>query len=417
MPQPPVYSRPDGFPDRSPQVCQSFRKIEQQLMEFFGSLSFEEVSPPVLEYADLYTSGFVGRQRVGDLFEVPMDQGRDFPALSGGGRQTSWDAVLRPDLTSPMARMFLCNWLGQPEPPAAPHPVRWISAGPVFRRVAPGRFNEQRQVGVEWFCPPPLPSPDMLRPAVMMLKWALVLTGRLQGAVPAEVRIGHRGLMLALLPGVPADQRERLWGGIERLRQARHWAQRATDGKLAALWRDHPQWQRRAGIAAPDAGTIRRLLPSLEEAVIHAAWRGAGVDPAALEPLVRLDSLGDLMEMAAARPDPDGAIAEILTVLRQTRDTVAKFGPPGLPLLLSADPSRGFGYYDGLTFEIHGARPGDQSGGSGDARKRRWVGGGRYRLDALAARIAASTGLPLPPAALSGVGMAFDLDNLTGAAL
>ena len=104
------------------------------------------------------------------------------------------------------------------------------------------------------------------------------------------------------------------------------------------------------------------------------------------------------------RPSQAGLLAHVRAILA---------GAPGLPLLLSADPSRGFSYYDGLTFEIHGFHSGNQSA---DTRKRRWVGGGHYRLDTLATRIAATTGLSLPPAVLSGVGMAFDLDNLTGAA-
>lgn len=121
---------PDGVKDCLPAEFARRQKIMQMLINRFGAWGYEQVQPPVLEYYDLYEQGN-GSMRQQALVKTFDRAGRIL--------------TLRPEFTTPIARMATTRLWEQP------HPLRLSYMGVAFDNQydQPGRTLEFTQAGVE----------------------------------------------------------------------------------------------------------------------------------------------------------------------------------------------------------------------------------------------------------------------------
>ncbi len=121
---------PRGVADYFGGPARQRRHIEASLRELARAWAYNEIIPPVFEYAETLTTE-VGGQLAEDLYSFFDRDGRVL--------------ALRPDLTIPTARIVGSKLYDQPLP------QRYFYAGPVFRYAEPraGRQREFWQAGVE----------------------------------------------------------------------------------------------------------------------------------------------------------------------------------------------------------------------------------------------------------------------------
>ncbi|HXF63880.1 MAG TPA: ATP phosphoribosyltransferase regulatory subunit [Caldilineaceae bacterium] len=121
---------PTGVADYFWREALDRRELEARLLQLFRTWGYEDVIPPMFEYADTY------RGRASEKLQAEM-----YRFLDRDGSTLA----LRPDMTIPVARLVgvrLHDW---------PMPQRFCYAGSVFRYTAPqaGRQREFWQAGVE----------------------------------------------------------------------------------------------------------------------------------------------------------------------------------------------------------------------------------------------------------------------------
>ena len=481
----PAYTRPRGIEDIGPDRFERRARIEATLLKNMADRGFRQVASPMVEYLDLYGPDRLGPALYHHLILARLAASAEFPLnlpdeiappahLQPGMPMV--EAALRPELTTPLARMYLERLLSSPTRPA--DPTRWSTAGQVFRDRLSGSLRqiEFRQIGAELFGAPG-DEADL-----EMLRLGIACTGALDFIDPARrlVYIGHAGLFGALLQitglsgarlsAVAHDlvAASRLWlrpllgqtvaepaVGLHHflVRQTadlsstvRSWIAQHTDSPLRGeATRDLDELL--SLIDQPDA--VR--LPWLFEAHIRRSWRtprrlGGEVLAPLPESLItallglihlgfkpgegrlamrniegaftRLDRHWQELRRAALRPSTAAHEAEVERHMAALHHTCIRLSTeyPDLPVIVTPSASRGFGYYTGITFEIHTA--------TGAARTS-ICGGGRYdqlpRL--LRDRMVQTRSLRRPdfsppswlrPAdpALSGVGLAIGLDRL-----
>lgn len=121
---------PEGTRDALFGECSARRARESAVGELFSGAGFREVSTPVIEYYDLFV-------RTGS----PLPEESMFKLTDRSGRI----CVLRPDSTTPIARLAATRLSGQPLP------LRLWYAQPVYRsdRALAGHSTELMQAGVE----------------------------------------------------------------------------------------------------------------------------------------------------------------------------------------------------------------------------------------------------------------------------
>lgn len=123
----PTWQIPLGVKDVLPEEAWSRRRLENRLSALFESWSYREIIPPSLEYYEILKDESTEAQ----LFKIIDRSGRIL--------------ALRPDLTTPIARMAATHLQG------ASLPQRLYYIGNVFRYedVQTGKQREFRQAGVE----------------------------------------------------------------------------------------------------------------------------------------------------------------------------------------------------------------------------------------------------------------------------
>jgi histidyl-tRNA synthetase len=396
-------------------------------MPLFARYGYAEVRVPTVEYRDLYR-----RERIGDLFYHQLMMSRialpaSFPSEPGDGgdselSETLREVVLRPDMTTPLARMFVDTALERGALPSFPQ--RMAYGGQTFLDLQPRglRCCEYRQVGIECV------SPADLHLDLEVLCLACDGLAAL-GLEEVHLRIGHadlsRGLLASL--GLDGEALQAVGRHLERLARirsgvglpgmemgpfARRWAE-----ELGAPWAGAPRW-----LSEPDSlseDELRERIPEVQEeqtlALLAAAW---DLDAEQLEGCRRLARLDG---------DPEAffeGLGPMLTTpeLRSTADALGELCDRILSLRaptvqLNAASTRGIAYYTGFNFEMHTARTGDIN--------TEVCGGGRYdalhrRLYLRARNTLSRRGGRPPPAAhevdrLGAVGMAFGLERCAAA--
>ena len=127
---------PLGMSDILPKDQPFFKKIYNVASNFSSAFNFRELSPPILEYSELFEKG-TGADT--DIVEKQMYSLR----TKGGDHLT-----LRPEFTPSLVRAYLENGMV-----SLPQPVKLFSYGPVFRHERPqaGRFRQFHQFNLEVF--------------------------------------------------------------------------------------------------------------------------------------------------------------------------------------------------------------------------------------------------------------------------
>ncbi len=182
-------SIPRGVADYFGGPARQRRQIEASLRTLARAWAYNEIIPPVFEYAETLTTE-MGGQLAEDLYRFFDRDGRVL--------------ALRPDLTIPTARIVGSKLYDQPLP------QRYFYAGPVFRYEEPraGRQREFWQAGVELIG---AASPDADAEVLALAALALQTVGLTE----FRFSLGHLGYFHGLIAHLRLDD-----AAIARLQNA-----------------------------------------------------------------------------------------------------------------------------------------------------------------------------------------------------
>jgi len=366
----------------SARAFDALERQANQLVELFQSAGYERVAPAIIQPASIFLD------RVGEAI-----RGRTYVFTDADGEEL----CLRPDLTIPVARLYMERH------PGADIPARYCYNGPAFRHQPANdalRPREFRQAGIEFFG-----SGDFERAEVEVL--SLVHNALSDAGLSGfTLQIGDLGLFRGLLDtlGLPERWRLRLMNSF--------WRPQAFQATLEQLC---------AGGAAagrPEDDLARRLPTEDRDAAEMAVGDYLGENDVALIGTRTLSEITErLMERAAdlreaPLPRDHAALIEsylaisgparaamariedllseaglrmkgALDAYRRRCDLMQRAGVDLSNTMFSADFGRQFEYYSGFVFQIElpGAGPAGQI-----------AGGGRY--DGLLSEIGAGQDVP-----------------------
>ncbi len=125
-----------GMPDILPEDQPYFKKIYRISQEHATFYGFEEITPPIMEYAELFEKG-TGTDT--EIVEKQM-----YTLRAKGGEQLA----LRPEFTPSLVRAYIQHGMN-----SWPQPVKLFSFGPLFRHERPqsGRLRQFHQFNLEVF--------------------------------------------------------------------------------------------------------------------------------------------------------------------------------------------------------------------------------------------------------------------------
>jgi len=261
---------PRGTSAWLPEECARLRRCEEILRDLFKAAGAGEIATPAFEYAEVLERGF-GNPNL--FFRFPDFDGRVL--------------ALRPELTTPAARLFATAMADRPLP------VKIFYIGQVFRQAPKhcGIFREFRQAGFECY------GGERRGEDITAIRLAARALERL--VVPDVVlEIGHVGLVESILDEAAFDGRKRDQIRIE--------------------------------VGRKDRGALRRL--------------GA---PEVLERLVHLPA--NVAALAEARKILDGSRAR--AALDELEAIVAALDDLPLPIVIEIAAVREINYYTGIVFE------------------------------------------------------------------
>jgi histidyl-tRNA synthetase len=412
MPSP--FSRPDGLVDRGPSTLRVHRWVQAQLNGVFESWGYQPVDVPLVEYRALYDAETLGAHLFHDLVLARLTKPADFP--DGEIGCPSHEVALRPDFTTPLARMLAEQVLAQGAVPELP--VRLAYQGPVFREVNPGPIRQLQfhQAGIEHIGP----GRDL---EILCLS---ADAANALGLRDWRLCVGHAGLFRAVLEdlGVPGEALSGLANNLV-IASRIHQRCRGTDADFARyLAGALPDLKGRmaAGGPVPEAFQApltdpgwRTRLPALFEDWLRRAWSNL-VPQHALDVVLAVAALPTapsdfgrelrpLLRSHALEAQLDALLA-LVDQLQDLRDA---------PVAISAAASRGISYYTGVTLELHantGARSTAVCGGGRYAGLHGWV------LERMRQTVALRTGHLPPPVdtrGLTAVGLAFGVERCVAA--
>ena len=348
--------------DYTPTSWKRLVTIRERLERFLDRRGYEVVSTPVLEQTELFL-----RKSGGEL------AARMYSFTDPSGRRVS----LRPEFTSSVVRAFVGGTL------KGPLPLRWQYSGTVFRYegeqgdgVSPSQPSditgslEFQQFGAELIGAGSAEADaEVLAIAVQGLT-ALGITGH-------RLRIGHMGVVNAMLDGLGLSERARVFilgsfgtlmqsDGMERVRA------RATDLGLLGEERTRSLslLTRRMdgrdaagmveGFLAPGVGDVsgQRTPEEIFQRYLK-KLREAGV-PEIIEKSLRFSA--DLIALSGPADKVHGKLTElvdnygiddgVLTPLTKLLDALSLYDLKGVPVILDLGMARGIAYYSGVVFDI-----------------------------------------------------------------
>ena len=118
---------PEGVRDQLPREAAQMRRLADRLSDVFGTWGYREVVTPGLEYLETVTAGAGSQGRREDLYQLFDRKGRTL--------------ALRPDMTTPIARVAATKMAGEPLP------LRLSYFAPVYRHRAQKAFSTEPDVG------------------------------------------------------------------------------------------------------------------------------------------------------------------------------------------------------------------------------------------------------------------------------
>jgi histidyl-tRNA synthetase len=330
---------PRGLADRGPAEIAATRRMMETIRAVYERYGFEPVETPAIEYTDALGKFLPDQDRPNEGVFSFMDDDEQWLSL-------------RYDLTAPLARYVAENF------DALPKPYRSYRAGYVYRneKPGPGRFRQFMQFDADT-----VGSASMAADAeiCMMAADAMEALGIPRGSY--VVKINNRKLLDGVLETVKLTGAE-------------------NEAKRLTVLRAMDKFDR-LGLAG-----VRQLLGAGRKDESGDFTKGAGLDPAAIETILRV------FEPVA---DGEDKIAQIDLRLRDSR--IGQQGRAELEEIWSivtasgygdgrivVDPSvvRGLEYYTGPVYEVELTFP--VAGEDGTPRFGSVGGGGRY--DGLIAR-------------------------------
>lgn len=359
--------------DYSPALWRRLVIIRDRLERFLDRRGYEVVATPIIENTDLFL-----RKSGGEL------AAQLYSFTDPSGRHVS----LRPEFTSSVVSQFVEGAL------KGPMPQRWQYSGTIFRYEGAGEDNssgglEFQQLGAEL-----LGSPNEAADAEILATTVQALSTL--GVVGHRLRIGHMGVVNAMLDGLGLSERARVFvvNSLDQLRNGEVGMAavraRATDlgllgdertRELTKLAREMPAAQAEgmvegflsqsvegiAGQRTPDE-VFRRYLKKLREAgvpeIVDKALRFSAELVAISGPVeVVRKKLGALIKQF----DLD---ARVLLPLDKLLAALGQYDLKGVPAALDLGMARGIAYYTGMVFDIDHpkikGRPGLGGGGRYD---------------------------------------------------
>lgn len=164
---------PEGVRDRLPGEAARVRRLSDQLDGVFRTWGYREVATPVIEYLEAVAVGAGNWGRPEDLYQLFDRKGRTL--------------ALRPDMTTPIARLAATRLAGESLP------LRLAYFAPVFRHrdLRAGSASEIWQAGVELVGAPG----EAADAEVIALACAAVKAAGLEGF---RIGLGHVGIVEGL---------------------------------------------------------------------------------------------------------------------------------------------------------------------------------------------------------------------------
>ncbi len=178
---------PEGSRDLLFEECAAQNRVKELLMNLFCGRGYREVMPPTLEYCDLFTLPGA---------EIPLEE--MYKITDRWGRLL----VLRPDVTTPIARITAARLKEHPLPLRLCYTQKAYRTGRGYH----GEYNECTQSGIE------LIGAQGMRADLEVLALAVEAL-RVCGAPDFRIEIGHAGFFKELTSELPAGEAE-----IEELR-------------------------------------------------------------------------------------------------------------------------------------------------------------------------------------------------------
>ncbi len=254
-----LIGAPEGARDRLFAAAAARRAMEARVAALFSRRGFREVMTPAVERYELFIKA--GR---------PLPEETMLKTIDRHGRIL----VLRPDSTTPMARVAAARLKNLPPP------LRLYYIQDVFRCGAPhtGQMLETRQAGVE------LIGAGGVRADLEMLSLAAQTLLELTGG-DWRLELGHAGLFSALAQALPADgeTREELRALIEQKNFASladalspfgdHPAARGI-GRLCRLFGGSEVFSDAGSFGLPEADAALAELSALFAALEQAGFAG-----------------------------------------------------------------------------------------------------------------------------------------------
>lgn len=411
------YTRPPGLLDLDPATFQAHAWVQERLLQVFDRYGYAQAGAPTLEYRDLYEPSRMGAHLFHDLLLARLSESEEFPGEHEP--ESTHDAALRPDFTTPLARRLIERILSEGVPSGS---VRRAYTGSVFRDVSADshRQKEFTQTGVE------LVGEQRLLGDLEILTLACDSAQAL-GLPEWRLHLGHAGLFKACVASLklpPATERALLNNLViaARLRLSSRMDSDDTYGRL--LEQRLPAMHRRVvasgmesatELSAPDTLSLsqwRARLPEIFDAWLRQVWgQQRGLGQSALDTVLGLANLNPdpqhFFEDLAPFLTCEGSSSASSTLQLLVQRLQERRGPK---LALTPAASRGIGYYDGLTFELHSTQGAVCGGG-------RYHGLHAWILERARLTHQLRTGqLPAVPAdterMLSGVGLAWGVERI-----
>jgi ATP phosphoribosyltransferase regulatory subunit len=359
----------------------------------FASAECREVAPDIVQPADMFLD------RLGENIRQ-----RAYVFTDPDGVEL----CLRPDLTLPVARLYLARH------PEADKPVRYWYRGPAFRYQPverPGVTREFEQMGVEFFGDHDQVSADA---AILHLATAAVTAA---GLKRFTLKLGDLDLFRALADALDMP------GGWRSKIQNSFWRPQAFRGLLAELSAAPAERHKEIGAlldefaAAPGDDAETRLMPLLNErgleaiglrSVAEIAGRLEALAHDRREPALPAEQVAAIKDYLKISGPPARALDQVkglaerygldmAAALDRFARRIDEAGRRGVGLdqaEFSAEFGRNLEYYTGLVFQIET----ETRGSAGQI-----AGGGRY--DGLIEAIGA-------PCAVPAVGLAVNTERL-----
>jgi ATP phosphoribosyltransferase regulatory subunit len=182
---------PEGVRDQLPREAACMRRLSVQLGDVFRTWGYREVVTPGLEYLETVVAGAGSMGRREDLYQLFDRKGRTL--------------ALRPDMTTPIARIAATKMAGEPLP------LRLSYFAPVYRHRAgrAGNATEIWQAGIEL-----IGAPGAVADAEVVALACSALTAT--GLAGARVGLGHVDFVegvfahAGVAPGREAELKEAL---------------------------------------------------------------------------------------------------------------------------------------------------------------------------------------------------------------